>query len=106
MASSSDNLSWWEVLFIIVIGLALFFGVRWLVNLKEEQIRCVKGKFTVCVGDTEKFGVPTCYDFPLDKYQYKRYDDHLVVINKEVSSDVVNYPNKQLISAAKSGCKD
>ena len=106
MASSSDNLSWWEVLFIIVIGLALFFGVRWLVNLKEEQIRCVKGKFTVCVGDTEKFGVPTCYDFPLDKYQYKKYSDHLVVINKEVSTDVVNYPSKQLISAAKSGCKD
>ena len=73
---------------------------------KEEQISCVKGKFTVCVGDTEKFGVPTCYDFPLDKYTYKRYDDHLVVINKEVSTDVVNYPNKQLISAAKSGCKD
>lgn len=106
MASSSDDFSWWEVLFIIVIGLALVFGVRWLVNHKKEQISCIKGKFTVCVGDTEKFGVPTCYDFPLDKYTYKRYDDHLVVINKEVSSDVVNYPNKQLISAAKSGCKD
>ena len=106
MASSSDNLSWWEVLIIIVIGLALFFGAKWLISNKEEQISCVKGKFTVCVGDTEKFGVPTCYDFPLDKYTYKRYDDHLVVINKEVSTDVVNYPNKQLISAAKSGCKD
>lgn len=106
MASSSDDLSWWELLFIIVIGLALFFGARWLINHKEEQISCIKGKLTVCVGDTEKFGVPTCYDFPLDKYQYKQYDDHLVVINKEVASDVVNYPNKQLISAAKSGCKD
>ena len=96
----------WQAILSIVLGLVLFFGVRWLVNHKEEQVRCVKGKFTVCVGDTEKFGVPTCYDFPLDKYQYKKYDDHLVVINKEVSTDVVNYPNKQLISAAKSGCKD
>ena len=106
MESSSDNLSLWEVLFLIVLGLVLFFGSRWLIHHKEEEISCVKGKFTVCVGDTEKFGVPTCYDFPLDKYMYKQYSDHLVVVNKEVSSDVINYPNKTLISATKSGCKD
>lgn len=99
-------MTWWEVLFIIVLGLVLFCGARWLAHHKADEINCVKGKFTVCVGDTEKFGVPTCYDFPLDKYKYKQYSDHLVVVNKEVSSDVVNYPSKQLISAAKSGCKD
>lgn len=102
----SDNLSWLEViLLLIVLGLVLLLGASWL-NHKEEEISCVKGKFTVCVGDTDKFGVPTCYDFPLDKYTYKQYSDHLVVVNKEVSSDVVNYPSKKLISAAKSGCKD
>lgn len=106
MARSSDDLSWWEVLCIIVLGLGLFFGAKWVIQNKEDEISCVKGKFTVCVGDTEKFGVPTCYDSPLDKYKYKQYSDHLVVVNKEVSTDVVNYPSKKLISATKSGCKD
>ncbi len=106
MANSSKDLSLWMVLFLIALGLVLFFGLRCLIHHKEEEISCVNGKLTVCVGDTENFGVPTCYDFPLDKYKYKQYSDHFVVVNKENSPDVVNYPSKKLISATKYGCKE
>lgn len=91
---------------IITAVLIACYALKSLIDSRVDEQRCIKGKFTICVGDTEKFGVPTCYDFPLAKYQYEQYSDHLVVVNKEVSSDVVNYPNKQLISATKSGCKD
>ena len=66
---------------------------------------CTPSKLTVCTGDPTKFGVPTCYDFPLERYSYQQYGDHIVVINKENSSDVVNYPKRTIVSATKSECE-
>ena len=67
---------------------------------------CKSSKLTVCTGDPTKFGVPSCFDFPLERYSYQQYGDRIVVINKENSSDVVNYPSKMLVSVSKTNCED
>ena len=102
----NDELGPFGWIVVITVILIAFYALKSFVDNRVDERNCVKGKLTVCVGDTEQFGVPTCYDFPLAKYMYEQYSDHLVVVNKEVSSDVVNYPRKKLASAAKSGCKD
>lgn len=101
-----DNLGPFGWIGVITVVLIACYALKSLIDTRVDERNCVKGKLTVCIGDTEQFGVPTCYDFPLAKYMYEQYSDHLVVVNKEVSSDVVNYPHKKLVSAAKSGCKD
>lgn len=78
--------------------------VAYIENNKTTD--CKSSKLTVCTGDPTKFGVPSCFDFPLEKYSYQKYGDRIVVINKENSSDVVNYPNNMLVSASKSNCEE
>jgi len=72
----------------------------------NKKTDCKSSKLTVCTGDPTKFGVPSCFDFPLERYSYQQYGDRIVVINKENSSDVVNYPNSMLVSASKTNCED
>ena len=78
--------------------------IEYLENNKTTD--CKSSKLTVCTGDPTKFGVPSCFDFPLEKYRYKQYNDRIVVINKENSSDVVNYPNSMLVSESKTNCEE
>ena len=72
----------------------------------SKKTDCSSSKLTVCTGDPTKFGVPSCFDFPAEKYSYQQYGDRIVVINKENSSDVVNYPNSMIVSAYKSNCEE
>lgn len=100
----------WVVLFLL-LGCMCYGAVAITTKVIEyldstKKTDCKSSKLTICTGDPTKFGVPSCFDFPLEKYRYKQYGDRIVVINKENSSDVVNYPNSMLVSASKTNCEE
>lgn len=100
----------WAVLFLL-LGCMCYGAVAVTTKVIEyldssKKTDCKSSKLTVCTGDPTKFGVPSCFDFPLERYRYQQYGDRIVVINKENSSDVVNYPNNMLVSVSKTNCED
>jgi len=100
----------WAVMFLL-LGCMCYGAVAITTKVIEyldssKKTDCKSSKLTVCTGDPTKFSVPSCFDFPLERYSYQQYGDRIVVINKENSSDVVNYPNSMIVSAYKSNCED
>ena len=109
MYDDDDSLTWWQIAILTVLLVILATGLVKLAQWKSDRddaiIHCLYGKLTVCVGDVSKFGVPSCIDYPLNQFHYHQYNDNLVVIRRSNSSDVVNYPNRTIVSATKSECE-